>query len=333
VSHRVAVVVIGRNEARHLPTCLASVCGEGRVVVYADSGSTDGSVEFAEHLGVEVVGLDPSRPFTAARGRNEGLRRALELDPDVSLVQFIDGDCELTPGWLERAAQVLLAEPDLAIVTGHLHEKSPAASIYNRLGEMEWGGRVGDIAWCGGIFLARVAALKRVGGFNEDLPAGEEPELCLRLRRAGCRVWRIDADMAVHDLDMHRFSQWWRRSVRAGRAYAQAAALHGSSEERFGVRESRSARFWGVVLPLVALALAWPTRGISLAALLVILAVQVIRVYRHARQRHPARHAALYAGFCVLSKTPQTIGQAQYLLASRRARPPVPSLAPARPTV
>jgi GT2 family glycosyltransferase len=322
----VAVVVIGRNEARHLAACLASVRVPGRLVVYADSGSTDGSAELAEREGVEVVRLDPSRRFSAARGRNEGLRRALAMDPGVRYVQFIDGDCELTAGWLERATHAMHASDDTAIVTGHLHEKLPGASIYNRLGEMEWRGLVGEIAWCGGIFLARVAVLQGVGGFNEDVGAGEEPELCLRLRRAGLKVVRIDTDMATHDSDMRRFSQWWWRSVRTGRGYAQSGALHGEGDERLGVKESRSALFWGLLLPGIAVLLAWPTFGVSLAVLALIYAAQVVRVYRHAIRRETPRRAFLYAVFCVLGKIPQAVGQLQF-----RFTQPKPRHAPAAP--
>src|SRR6185437_8852333 len=92
------VVAIGRNEADRLKQCLKSL-SQAAYVVYVDSGSSDGSVEFAELLGVDVVELDMARPFTAARARNAGFRRLRAIAPELKYVQFIDGDCELDSAW------------------------------------------------------------------------------------------------------------------------------------------------------------------------------------------------------------------------------------------
>ncbi|HCT44889.1 MAG TPA: glycosyl transferase, partial [Phycisphaerales bacterium] len=70
----VGVVAIGRNEGERLKRCLTSAVACTDRVVYVDSGSTDDSVEFAESIGVEVVDLDTSIPFTAARARNAGIK-------------------------------------------------------------------------------------------------------------------------------------------------------------------------------------------------------------------------------------------------------------------
>ena len=67
----VGVVVIGRNEGQRLVECLISVRAATRNVVYVDSGSTDNSVAAAKKIGVSVVFLDLTKPFTAARARNE----------------------------------------------------------------------------------------------------------------------------------------------------------------------------------------------------------------------------------------------------------------------
>jgi hypothetical protein len=79
------------------------------------------------------------------------------------------------------------------------------------------------------------------GGYRDSLIAGEEPELCLRLIRAGGEVWRIPAEMTLHDAAIHRFGQWWRRTRRAGHAFAEGAHLHGAGPERHWVAETRRA--------------------------------------------------------------------------------------------
>ena len=43
----VAIVAIGRNEGERLKSCLRAAMAGARTVVYVDSGSTDGSAEYA----------------------------------------------------------------------------------------------------------------------------------------------------------------------------------------------------------------------------------------------------------------------------------------------
>src|ERR1700684_2184264 len=80
------VIAIGRNEGLRLQRCLESVRHLAAGVVYVDSGSSDGSVEMSRSLGIEVVELDLSAPFTAARARNEGFRRLISQNPPLEYV-------------------------------------------------------------------------------------------------------------------------------------------------------------------------------------------------------------------------------------------------------
>ncbi len=239
-------VVIGRNEGVRLLACLGALNGQVRRLVYVDSGSTDGSVAAAQAMGVQVVALDMTQPFTAARARNAGL--AVLNAPDF--VQMVDGDCEVVSGWIPAALAGFAAHPAAVVICGRRHERFPEASVYNRLADAEWDTPVGLALACGGDALMRFEAVQAVGGYRADLIAGEEPELCLRLRAAGGEIWRIDAEMTLHDAAMQRFGQWWQRSVRAGHAFAEGAALHGS--DHWGSEVWR-AMIWGLVLPLVIL--------------------------------------------------------------------------------
>ncbi|MFN4153979.1 MAG: glycosyltransferase [Paracoccaceae bacterium] len=276
MSVTVDAVVIGRNEGARLLACLASLQGQVRRVVYVDSGSTDGSVVAARAAGAEVVALDMNRPFTAARARNEGLVSLAEAAPDF--VQMIDGDCVLDPGWIAAALEAFAARPDAVVICGRRHERFPKASVYNRMADREWNTPVGQARACGGDALMRFAAVMAVGGYREDLIAGEEPELCLRLRRAGGTIWRIEEKMTLHDAALLRFGQWWTRMVRSGHAFAEGAALHGSGPERHWVAESRRALLWGVAGP-VAVIVAALIHPLGLALALVYPA-QVVRLAR-----------------------------------------------------
>lgn len=302
---RIGAVAIGRNEGDRLRRCLASLQGRAGRIVYVDSGSTDGSLEAAAAAGAEVVTLDLSRPFTAARARNEGLAR-LAGTGAPPYVQFIDGDCELQPGWLETAAAFLDSHPDVAAVCGRRRERHPGQSVYNRLIDREWDTPVGEARACGGDVLMRTDAFRAVGGFDPGLIAGEEPELCVRLRRAGWRIWRLDAEMTLHDAAITRLGQWWRRARRAGHAYAEGAAMHGAAPERHRVAQTRRALTWGLALPLAVLVLAWPAPWLAVALALAWPA-QVARLARR-------RGDLAWALFLTLGKTPEALGVLDYHL-------------------
>lgn len=307
----IGVVVIGRNEGARLERCLASLASAVEQVVYVDSGSTDGSVQMAQARGVEVLALDMARPFTAARARNEGFARLQQLLPTLRYVQFVDGDCEVVAGWLPAACAFLDQHAEVAVVCGRRRERFPKRSIYNHLCDLEWDTPVGQAKACGGDALMRAQAFAAVGGYRPDLIAGEEPELCVRLRERGWTIWRLDAEMTLHDAAMTRFSQWWRRSMRGGYAFAEGAFLHGAAPERHWLRESRRAWVWGLGVPLATL-LACALFGWGGLSLLLVYPLQVARLMR--RGRGSLQQNGLQAGFLVLGKFPEMCGQVKFLL-------------------
>jgi len=273
----IAAVVIGRNEGARLIACLEALRGQVGRMVYVDSGSTDGSQLAAITRGAELVQLDTDRPFTAARARNAGFAHLMQGGQTARYVQFLDGDCALQPGWIEAARSFLDKSPQAAVACGRRRERFPEASVYNRLIDAEWDTALGRTRSCGGDALIRVGALKEVGGYNPDLIAGEEPELCVRLRAKGWEIWRLDVEMTLHDAALTRFGQWWQRTRRGGYAFAQGAAMHGAPPERHCVPALRRIILWGLALPLVTVLGAFVTPW----ALLLLLAwpLQVVRLW------------------------------------------------------
>jgi len=312
----IGVVVIGRNEGERLRRCLQSLGGIASQVVYVDSASTDGSVEAARAMGAEVVALDMRMPFTAARARNDGYERLRALATDARYVQFVDGDCELVAGWMEKAARFLDEHPGVAAVCGRLREKYPERTVYNMLCDIEWDRPAGEAKACGGNSMMRAGAFESVGGFRADVIAGEEPELCVRLRAAGWRIWRLGEEMALHDAAMTRFGEWWRRSRRNGHAFAEGAWLHGAPPERHYVSEARRALAWGVVLPVLVLASA--LLDPRCLALFAIYPLQVIRIAL--RSELTGKKAWWRAGFLVLGRFPEGLGQLSFALNRIRRR-------------
>jgi glycosyltransferase involved in cell wall biosynthesis len=307
----IGVVVIGRNEGERLQRCLHSMTDNLGQLVYVDSGSTDGSVAGSRALGVTAIELDMSVPFTAARARNAGFDALLRAQPRTDYVFFVDGDCEVAGGWLREAAEFLDTRRDVAVVWGCRRERFPEKSVYNLLCDIEWQDLpVGETSICGGDAVIRVEALRGVAGYRPDLICGEEPELCVRLRRAGWRIWRLNRDMTRHDAALYHFGQWWKRMLRGGYAYAQGAWLHGAPPERLWVAESRRAWIWGLYIPLCALLLSVPL-GWPGFLLLLIYPLQVIRLARTGR--HTVRENWLRAGALVISKFPEMLGQLKFL--------------------
>jgi acetyltransferase-like isoleucine patch superfamily enzyme/GT2 family glycosyltransferase len=334
--NKLGIVAIGRNEGERLRRCIDSAVGRDAIVVYVDSGSDDGSVETARSKGAVVHELDMSTPFCAARARREGFAKMIEAQPDLRHVMFVDGDCELVDGWLERAVEELDHRSDAAVVCGRLRERHPERSVYNRICDLEWDTPIGEMNSCGGIAAMRIEAYQQVGGFNPTVPAGEEPELCHRLRAAGWKIYRIDAEMALHDAAMTQLSQWWRRAIRMGYSGLDVQVRFGLHEFR---RMNRSARMWTTVwliptliMTLPAGLLGWVVAGattgwiyavVVLALGIGIYLLQTFRIARAGLKRGLVmRHAVAYGVLTMISKWAQIVGQRRYMRDCRNQRGP-----------
>jgi glycosyltransferase involved in cell wall biosynthesis len=305
------VVVIGRNEGERLERCLHSVEELTQNVVYVDSGSTDESVALGRMMTAAVVELDLNSPFTAARARNAGFEKLLEMRPGLDYVFFVDGDCEVEKDWLTKASNFLCQHERVAVAWGLRRERYPDKSIYNLLCAYEWWDIAsGETKNCGGDALIRVSAFKQVQGYRPELICGEEPEMCVRLRKLGWQIWRLSAPMTIHDAAMFHFRQWWTRMLRGGYGFAQGAALHGKGADRHGVPETLRAWLWGFFIPIISLLLAfvfgWPG--------LILLAIYPIQIARLAiNGKRSARENWLRAAALVVGKFAEMLGQMKYL--------------------
>jgi GT2 family glycosyltransferase len=304
IPNDIGVVAIGRNEGQRLLDCLASVKSETGYIVYVDSGSSDGSISAAQQAGAIVVRLDSTQPFTAARARNEGFAALKAVRPDIRFVQFLDGDCTLVRGWLEKALAFIEQRKDTAIVCGRRRERHPTASFYNQLCDFEWDTPIGEALACGGDALVRVESFEAVGGFRPQLIAGEEPELCVRLREEGWKIWRLDAEMTQHDAAMTRFGQWWVRTVRGGHAFAEVSWLHRTSPFGIWRREITRAVLWGGILPATVCLGALIRPVVLWGALIYCLQICRIAISRGPTLSMPWK----YALFATLAKVAELQG-------------------------
>ena len=303
------VVIIGRNEGERLKRCLQSVSAHLQTIVYVDSGSTDNSVEMATAMGVDVVKLDMLIPFTAARARNAGFQRLRSISGDLRYVQFVDGDCEVIEGWLGAATEFLDEHSTVGLVCGRLRERHPERSIYNLMCDLEWSRPSGQTDACGGIFMVRADLFDTLGGFLNALVAGEEPELCQRVRNYGWKIWRLDQPMAWHDAAMLHFNQWWIRTKRTGFGCAQSAYLQGSLGERHRASQLLRPWAWAALLPMLILGIC-VALGPAGLFFLFIYPLQVLRTARSISGIGRTRLARAY--FLTLGKFPELLGQLQF---------------------
>jgi GT2 family glycosyltransferase len=311
------VVLIGRNEGERLRLSLESVLKLTNRVVYADSASTDGSVELARSLGAIVVELDRSRPLNAARGRNAGFEALLGNFPECRYALFLDGDCRLVESFPNKAIDFLNTNEKAAIACGRRFEAFPDASFYNRMADEEWNTPVGQASACGGDSMVRVDALQQIGGFDPELMASEEPEMAARLRAKGWQIWRIEAEMSEHDAAIHRFPQWWRRTFRSGYGYAQAWRRTQNLPQPINGRILVSAFFWVIGVPgatvVLALLLGRP------AVLLFVPLLYALQVVRIAMRRGPTLHGLRASAMLILAKFAEVAGATRFFLERRRS--------------
>lgn len=313
--HKVGVVVIGRNEGSRLTRCLQSLNPAELPVVYVDSGSADGSIENARKFGAIVTALDLSQPFTAARARNRGYTLLKKHQPHVEFVQFIDGDCSLAVDWLSIAGRFLSEHNRVAAVCGRRREINPQSSVYNWICDLEWATPIGEAEACGGDVLMRAAAFENCEGYRESLVAGEEPELCLRLREVGWKIWRVDAEMTLHDAAITKFSQWWKRSIRSGYGMIEVAILHFSPRSGIWLRECLRATVYGGLLPLTLIG------GLFFPWLLLAVLVyplQVLRIAYRSGIRDPKSWT--YGLIMSISKFAEFIGIANLIVDKLRSK-------------
>ncbi len=277
-----SVVVIGRNEGERLTRCLESVAAMRLLrdasveIIYVDSASSDDSVARATRAGARVISVAPLRPC-AAVGRNAGWRVAR-----AELVLFLDGDTIVAPDFVFDSAGEF-DDPNLAIVFGNRRERDPHGSVFNRVLDLDWITRPGPADSCGGDALVRRSVLEQLGGYDERLIAGEEPEMCRRTRELGYSIVHVDRPMTTHDLGITRVSQYWRRAMRTGYAYAEVSGRFRTTDSPLWAREARRNLIHGsTLLALLAGASVLAVARGSMLPVLGALAILVMLALRTA---------------------------------------------------
>ena len=317
----IGVVIIGVNVDRYLADCIRSVQAADYPrqllkIVYVDGGSRDASVRIAnEFEGVQVIELNDRHP-TPGRGRNTGWKHLA-----TTLIQFMDADTVLDPGWFRRA-YAALDDTNVAIC-GHRREKYPQKNAYHRFTEMEWHYEKGPCRYFGGEVLIRRSVLETTGGFDDNLVAGEDPELSYRIRKNGGQILRIDAPMSTHDINMNTFRQYLKRAYRSGYAYAEIALRFIRNPEKLWFKESIRILI-KALLPICLVIAGILSGNIGWGILLgfLVLARPLLNLGNLKRNsRQPWRYVLLYAGHTAMVVYPQFWGMVRYFWGRITGRP------------
>jgi acetyltransferase-like isoleucine patch superfamily enzyme len=316
----VSVVVIGRNEGQRLAHCLESVTQAAwkntrHELIYVDSNSTDNSVALAQSLGATTHVLDDASPC-AAKARNLGWQAA-----KGEFVLFLDGDTQLHPDFV-RQALATLQDAKLCAVWGHRRESRPEQSIYTKVLDLDWIYPTGRTLYFGGDVLVRRSALAQVNGFDASLKAGEEPELCARLRACGWEIEHLDTPMTQHDLAVNSMRAYWLRAYRSGIAYAEVAQRMRVQGDVLWQHESQRDFRHGLLFmaaPFLLLASAWlaPVLAVTLVTFAVLFWLRT--AYRCA-WKAPDQWllCAQYAVHAHFQKIPALFGQLKWRKAARQ---------------
>ncbi len=200
---QLSVVLITRNQEWNVRSLIESVLNKASPflsveVLLVDSASTDKTVSIASEYPINIIVLDADQRLTAAAGRCVGYQHT-----SGHFVLFLDGDMELYEGWLEKALEILIQNPTIAVITGDVIDrpKMTPHDDFTFKAPLRMPDFPVNVKQSGGAALYRRAVLEQVGTFNPYLYSDEEPELCLRIRRKGYRVVKLAYPIALHYTD------------------------------------------------------------------------------------------------------------------------------------
>ncbi|MBI1393213.1 MAG: AAA family ATPase [Alphaproteobacteria bacterium] len=239
----IGVILYGYSQSSETPGTFGANVTQVILVRSARPGAV-----FDPPDGVDIVDLggDDASP---GRARNAGYRRMKKLAPNVRFVQFLGPQARLDPKWLEAATAFMARRPEVAAISGVEALAEGERRLFQKLRSIRLRKEPGEAIFTSENFFVRAAAFETAGGFRGDIPGAETADLCVRLRRRGAHIWRVEDTMTLIAPAVKGAGGWFAACARDGKSFALRAALHGAPPERLCALERSRAIFWGAVIP------------------------------------------------------------------------------------
>ncbi|MER6976889.1 bifunctional polysaccharide deacetylase/glycosyltransferase family 2 protein [Streptomyces carpinensis] len=253
VTRPVSVIVPAYNEKECIANTLVSLARSTHPIeiVVVDDGSTDGTADIAESLGLPEVRVVRQPNAGKPAALNNGARHAR-----YDLVVMMDGDTVFEPDTVRHLVQPF-ADPEVGAVAGNakVGNRTTLIGAWQHI-EYVMGfnldRRMYDLLRCmptipGAIGAFRREAVLQAGGMSEDTLA-EDTDITIALHRAGWRVVYQEHARAWTEAP-GSLRQLWSQRYRWSYGTMQALWKHrGSLTDR-----GPSGRFGRVGMPLVVL--------------------------------------------------------------------------------
>ncbi|MEV7424783.1 glycosyltransferase [Streptomyces sp. NPDC091212] len=249
----VSVIVPAYNEKECIANTLNSLAASTHPIeiVVVDDGSTDGTAEIAESLGLPNVRVIRQENAGKSAALNNGVRQA-----GYDIVVMMDGDTVFEPDTVRRLVQPF-GDPEVGAVAGNakVGNRDTVIGAWQHI-EYVMGfnldRRMYDLLRCmptipGAIGAFRREAVLAVGGMSEDTLA-EDTDITIALHRAGRRVVYAEHARAWTEAPAS-IGQLWRQRYRWSYGTMQALWKHRGSV----LDKGPSGRFGRVGMPLVVL--------------------------------------------------------------------------------
>jgi GT2 family glycosyltransferase len=215
-----AVVILNYNGKRFLEQFLPTVISHsnGALIVVADNGSTDGSVDFIRSFFPSVQLINIERNLGFCGGYNFALKQV-----SATYYVLLNSDVEVTKGWLHPIVSLFNRDPTIAAIQPkilsfrhktHFEYAGAAGGYLDALGYPFCRGRIFDkleedqgqfndsvpIFWAtGACHFVRSTVFHEMGGLDEDYFAHmEEIDFCWRLKRAGYQIYFEGSSTVYH---------------------------------------------------------------------------------------------------------------------------------------
>lgn len=190
----VAVVVPARNESAFIDKCLAALIAQSYPsnllsVTVVDNESIDDTHAIATARGIRVVSIGN---VLVGEVRNFGARLS-----HSDVIAFVDADCVVGCDWV-RAAVDALRDPVVGAVGGDCLSNSAGTWVETAWKDTSPSQAARVSALPGASMAFRRTTFESVGGFNGNLSAGEDDDICARVRSQKLEIVAIPACQSVH---------------------------------------------------------------------------------------------------------------------------------------